>query len=105
MAEIKTYAVRYHGGMFGAGNGLRAQVHLFDGNNKMIGWVDFYDDLFPLPGDQVNDNGQIVISLRQGHISGIVDMLRNEGPVYIYWQEKIKNAYIGTSQEPVGEGE
>lgn len=103
MAEIKHYAIRIHGGIQGSGKGIRAQIHLFGEQNKLVGRVDFIDEGHTLLPDTKGD--MIQLSLPASQLSVVVDILRNEGPVYIEWQESIKNAYLGTGQEPVGEGE
>ena len=36
--------------------------------------------------------------------SYVIDMLRNEKPVYVHWREP-NTAYISTSREPIGEEE
>lgn len=105
MPQVHNYAVRFHGGPDGSGTGtnIRAQIHLFDGSNKMIGSVDFYESELELPAD--SNEGRIVLAMHTNMMHSVVDILRNEGPVYIEWQERLKNAYLGTSMEAVGEGE
>lgn len=105
MPEIKNYAVRFHGGPEGSGTGtqIRSQIHLFDASNKMVGSIDFFERGKELPADR--NEGRIVMAMYADMMRTVVDVLRNEAPVYFEWQERLKNAYLGTSQEPVGEGE
>ena len=103
MPEIKNYAVRFHGGPKGSGDGIRAQIHLFNEKNKMVGALDFYESGIALPMD--SQQPIIRMSLPANQIYAVVDLLRNEKPLFLEWQEGLKNAYLGTSQEPVGEGE
>lgn len=105
MKEIKRYALKIFGGPQGSGNGKRSSVYLFDKNNRGVGRIDFWDKGETLPADQYSDVEGILFSLHEDRMHDVVDMLRNEGPVFIAWQETLKNAYIGTSQEPVAEGE
>lgn len=37
--------------------------------------------------------------------SPLIDILRNEGPLYFYFNHSNKECYITTEDEPVGEGE
>lgn len=104
MPEIKNYAVRFHGGPKGSGTDIRAQIHLFDTTNRMIGWVSFYDRGYDLPEDEKTED-HLVVSMYTEVMQSVIDMLRNEEPIYLAWQPKIKNCYLGTGQEPVGEGE
>ncbi|MEM7367865.1 MAG: hypothetical protein AAF587_04645 [Bacteroidota bacterium] len=103
MPEIKHYAIRFHGGPEGSGEGIRAQIHLFDDSNRMVGAIDFLDGIDPLPEDTNQDF--IRMSMPSGLVHSVIDMLRNEKPIFLEWQDRLKNAFLGTSQEPVGEGE
>jgi hypothetical protein len=103
MPEIKNYAIRIHGGPTGEGHAIRAQVHLFDAHNHLMGAIDFFDAGHALPVDQRTDLIRMALHIEQ--LPAVVDMLRHESPVFLAWQERLKNAYLGTSQEPVGEGE
>ena len=103
MPEVKNYAVRFHGGPEGSGKGIRAQIHLFNDNNKMVGAIDFYDDGVLLPTDSLEP--MIRMSMPASQVYAVVDLLRNEKPLFLEWQKGLKNAYLATSQEPVGEGE
>lgn len=105
MKEIKRYAYKIFGGPKGSGNGKRASIYLFNKDNHAIGTVDFWEEGAILPADGLSETGLIQFSLHIGLMDSVVDMLRNEEPVFVAWQERLKNAYIGTSQEPVGEGE
>ena len=102
MPEIRQYAIRLHGGPEGPGRPLRAQIHLFDNDNRLAGVVDFYDANQRLPEDTKEELIRMALPASQLHAT--VDMLRNEGPIYLEWQSKLGNAYLATSQEPVGEG-
>ena len=93
------------GGPSGSGKGKRASIYLFDEQNRTAGTIDFWDASFALPADAISEKGNITFSLHIERLENVVDMLRNESPIFIAWQESLKNAYIGTSQEQVGEGE
>jgi hypothetical protein len=41
----------------------------------------------------------------QRQFSDSVDLLRNEEPVYFYWNDASKGVFLATSEEAVGEGE
>ena len=103
MPEVRQYAIRMHGGPQGSNDSIRAQIHLFDHQNKLVGAIDFFDDGVELPVDSRHDF--IRMALPAGQIHTVVDMLRNEGSIFLEWQEKLRNAYLATSQKPVGEGE
>ena len=104
MTEVKNYAVRIHGGSQGSGNGIRASVHLFDKNRMMIGFIEFVEKGYELKSDAYKEE-KVVMFLPISRLKDVVDMLRHESPVFMGWQPTLKNAFLGTSQEPVGEGE
>ena len=103
MKEVKHYAVRIHGGPKGSGDGSRASIHLFDKGNRMIGHISFKDNGLALNRDK-EENAVVSMDMPAANLTDVVDLLRNEGPIYIDWQSTLKNAYLGTAQEPVGEG-
>ncbi|MFK7969657.1 MAG: hypothetical protein AB8F95_04780 [Bacteroidia bacterium] len=104
MKEVKHYAVRIHGGPKGSGDGSRASIHLFDKKKRMVGHLSFMDAGVPLTADKISDD-VVYLALPSDQLSDVVDMLRYEKPIYVEWQASLKNAYLGTIQEPVGEGE
>ena len=69
----------------------------------MAGVIDFFDPKTTLPEDR---NEELIrMALPSDQLSAIVDILRNEKPIFLEWQKSLQNAYLATSQEPVGEGE
>ena len=61
------------------------------------------DEYLPPPREGMN--GIIYIAYRCDWLKGFVDMLRNESPVYFYWDEELKISRITTEDEVVGEEE
>lgn len=51
------------------------------------------------------DNVNYKVNIAADHFSDFIDILRNEKPLYFYFNNKTKLSYITTSDEPVGEGE
>lgn len=45
------------------------------------------------------------VSFRWPQLTSILDVLRNEGPLYFYFNDGEGRAYVTTAKEPVGEGE
>jgi len=50
-------------------------------------------------------NGFVSIEVGEFQMTSLVDMLRNERPVYFSWLEDTQTVRITTNQEPVGEQE
>ena len=103
MSEIKNYSIRINAGPDGSLNGCRAQIYLFGNDNTMDGMINFYEQGSEIPATK--NELYIVLSMPASRLHDVVDMLRNESPVYLRWQESTKNAYLSTGQEPTGEGE
>lgn len=103
MAEIKAYTVRFNGGPLGSGTGVVGQIMLFGTDNHLVGRIDFYPPGLKLPQDKNSDH--IVMAMETNMMQSVIDVLRHEKPMYIYWQVSLNNAFLGTSQEEVGEEE
>lgn len=98
---IKSYSVLFYGSPNGYQTN-RAQIQLVDTNNKVAAWVRFNDSGQFFENDYVKD-GIIRMHLPSAMFENIIDVLRNESPVYIYFAQG--RAFLGTSAEPIGEGE
>ncbi|MBL8384074.1 MAG: hypothetical protein JNM90_13405 [Burkholderiales bacterium] len=48
---------------------------------------------------------RVFVWLPASHFTPLVDLLRNEKPVYIRWDTESRHVTISTLDEPVGEGE
>lgn len=101
MAQIS----KYHVLMYGSPSGYqtnRAQIQLRDTNNKVAAWIRFND-----PGqffeNDYESNGIIRMHLPSHMFHSVIDILRNEKPIYIYFTAG--RAFLGTSEEPIGEEE
>ena len=68
----------------------------------MVAWIRFND-----PGqffeNDYEKNGIIRMHLPSPMLENVIDVLRNEKPVYIYFTAG--RGFLGTSSEPIGEGE
>ncbi len=63
----------------------------------------FVSDAGTLPPARAVD-GKYVLYYRRSRLSDVVDLLRNEGPIYLIW-DGAANTTLSTEYEPVGEGE
>lgn len=79
-------------------------ILLFDVSHRVRGVLRFRDE----KGDgeaAKHTGGAVYLWYRRALFPSIVDMLRNENPIYLLWDEASGQGYISTSTEPVGEGE
>jgi hypothetical protein len=81
----------------------RMLAYLYQNDNR-IATIFFQDDL---KAPHTDRHGQICIYYRMEDLHSVIDMLRNEKPIFLHYKEtsKITQAFLTTSKEPVGEGE
>lgn len=83
-------------------------VHLYDAVGNAVGHIEFQDDSATLRKSQGNDKS-VNTYYRRSMLPHIIDMLRNEEPLYWWWNidisGKIISVGISTSTEPIGEEE
>lgn len=103
MAEITHYSIRMYGGPDGSEAGIRAQIYLFGKGNTLDGLLQFWAEGFELPPSK--KELFITLNFNDSTLGAVIDMLRNESPIFLIWQEALQNGWIGTHQEPTGEGE
>ena len=100
MAEV----TKYHVLMYGSPDGYqtnRAQIALYGTDGKTIAYIRFNDPGMNFENDA--DGAQIKMHLPSTMFDGVLNVLQNEKPVYIYFAAG--RAFLSTSKEPVGEEE
>jgi hypothetical protein len=99
--EVTDYSILVYGSPQGYLTN-RAQIELHGADGKTVAWLRFND-----PGMFFEDDsllGDIIrMHLPSSMFQSVLDILRNEKPVYIYWAQN--RGFLSTSSEPVGEGE
>ncbi len=80
-----------------------AVIFLYDGAAEVIAEVLFVaDGKDPPPARRTN--GRHTLYYRRAQFAEVIDLLRNEGPVYLIWNGE-RNTTLSTGYEPIGEGE
>jgi hypothetical protein len=101
MPVVSSYSLLVYGSPSGYQTN-RAQIDLRDENGQSVAWVRFND-----PGmffeDDYESGGIIRMHLPSTMLASVLDVLRNEEPVYVYFAAG--RAFLGTASEPIGEGE
>jgi hypothetical protein len=83
-----------------------AKLYLLNAGGIAFGAVFFRPDTEVLPAPFIDGEGKYRISLHRAYLRDMVDMLRNEKPVFFnYWEGGGPNSHFGTQAEPVGDGE
>ena len=98
---VESYSVLFYGSPSGYQTN-RVQIQLSDANGKTLAWIRFNDPGMFFENDYERD-GIIRMHLPSTMFQNVLDVLRNEKPVYIYFVQN--RAFLGTSKEPIGEGE
>lgn len=102
MTEVTGYSVLFYGSQDGY-QGMRAQIGLKAPDGKSVAWVRFVDPGMAFPADYESD-GIIRMHLPSTVFQNVLDVLRNEKPVRVYFAQN--RGFLGTmTPEPVGEGE
>lgn len=84
----------------------KAAIVLLLNDNDLIcmaAFIDNGEEALPAPREGLN--GVVYVSYQYTWLRDILDMLRNEQPVYFIWNKNDQYAAITTEEEPIGEEE
>jgi hypothetical protein len=84
------------------GGDLAAFIHCYH-NGKNVMTCEFYQEGSALPQNR-NAGGRIRLTYHWSHFGAVLDVLRNEQPLYFGFIEPTKVGYVSAQDEPVGEG-
>jgi hypothetical protein len=99
--EITDYHILFYGSPEGYQTN-RAQISLYGADGKTAAFVRFNDPGMAFEND-AESGGIIRMHLPSTMFENVLDVLRNEKPVYIYFAQG--HGFLSTSKEPVGESE
>jgi len=103
--EIRKYDISYYAGSDPERARYRAMIGLRDKKGKAVGIAYFHPDGMTMPSAMLTDSGLIVLHYPASHFPAVVDLLRNERPVFLrYTAGEPPTVSIDTALEPVGEG-
>ena len=101
MAAVSSYSLLFYGSPTGYQTN-RAQIQLSDANGQTLAWIRFNDPGMFFENDY-ESNGIIRMHLPSAMFQSVLDVLRNEEPIHVYFTAG--RAFLGTSSEPIGEAE
>ena len=101
MTEVAAYSLLFYGGPDGYQTN-RAQIQLSGTDGDTLAWLRFNDAGMFYESDYQSD-GIIRMHLPSGMFHNVLDVLRNESPVHVYFAAG--RGFLGTSSEPIGEEE
>ncbi len=101
--EIKSYRIFLDEGS--QKNRSFTTINLFDTADDLIGVINFFEEELEVNGPK--DFDHVYLQYPISKFPYIVDVLRNEKPIFVgFWENKYgKYGRICTGKEPVGEGE
>lgn len=100
MPQVKSYHIL----IFGSPTGYqtnRSQISLYD-ENRVVAYLRFNDPGMTFENDYIS-GGIIRMHLPSSMFHSVIDILRNEKPVVVYFAAN--RGFLGTGLEPVGEEE
>ncbi len=99
--EITNYHILFYGSPEGYQTN-RAQISGYGEDGKTKVFIRFNDPGMAFENDE--DTGSYIKMHLPSHMfENVLDVLRNEKPVYVYFAAG--RAFLSTSSEPIGEGE
>ena len=101
--EIKSYSYLAYASRSST-NDIKAMI-MVNAEVEFLGYINFMTNGRPLP-KSVKQNGLYFFYYHFSDLPVVVDMLRNENPIFlIYVEDNSNNCRISTTLEAVGEGE
>ena len=83
-------------------SGTNAEIELIQGKRRLARL--HFTSQYTLKKAERNEAGEYVLYFSYDELDRVVDLLRNEKPVYLLWRGP-DDTRISTGPEPVGEGE
>lgn len=100
-----SFTVQSYEVMAFTGNAQPLRIFLRDNNDRYRGYIDFIDHYTDSHKYMIHSNGIINAFMPLKKFPAILDILRNEKPVYFALSERYEWAALKTGQEPTGEEE
>ena len=100
-SAIDKYKVVLYG-KAATGGDLVAFIHCYNNGANLMS-CEFYRDGSAVPQNR-NAGGRVGLTYPWSHFSSVLDVLRNEKPIFFGFIESTKVGYVSTQEEQVGEG-
>lgn len=107
MIYITVEIKKYRCALFSS-NDNPAKVSLYDVSNKEVATAYFRPEEGDLPQTHKDSRGKFRMYFRRSYLFDLIDLLRNEKPIYVHFWNKSGNnfnTHIATTKEPIGEDE
>ncbi|MBV9469730.1 MAG: hypothetical protein JO316_08130 [Abitibacteriaceae bacterium] len=109
--QIAAYRFHFYGHSQSADDTDRkAEIFLISTENSaqgpLVGRLMFYEpEVAATKQDRIDENGRTEAHLSIVALDAVLNVLRNEKPLTIMYDDQCQLAWLASSQEPVGEGE
>ena len=105
-SEINHYWVHFQsGGKEQSKVYPRALVKCYHDDDFVV-QVNFYPDGKTLPKNNYDKRNKLVyLRYPMSMYPNVIDLLRNEKPIYFSYSESLNMGYVRTGKEPIGEGD
>ena len=103
--QVDKYQYEFHQEMVNGSTRELTLLSLFDDSKNLLCGIAFVADDSDLMAPSESENGHVAIQLHAKSFAPILDMLRNEKPVYFSWWREAQSMRLSTAKEPVGEQE
>ena len=101
--DFDTYMYSAYSGRYDTTTNASA-IHLYNGYS-LVASLYFNYDTSLANRDPVESGGRVVLYYHMSMLDTIIDMLRNEDSVYLFYNISAKLGYLNTGKEEVGEEE
>ena len=102
--EIDKYRMYHYNVDFISRNKIVCIIVCYKGNT-MKGKLRFYEEGAVVPPSYKSDAGNLFLMFREKHLSDMLETLRQEKPLYIWYSDQYNLGRLQTFMEPVGEEE
>jgi len=104
--EVAEYRTYLNPGKHNHPSSYMALIALYDKDIKLVAQLSFFSPTSDSVDNPPNDTpyGYFIFSFHINEYPQVIDLLRNEKPVYIFFNGT-DHGYLSTSREPIGEEE
>lgn len=105
---VDGYQIQFFGKSTSAVAGVKAWLYLRSSEHEtgVAGAIGFYSlDALESQQDRLDALGRPLGHMSVTEIGTVLDLLRNENPIYVTWSDIRSQVFLETDPEPVGEGE
>ena len=102
--EIDTYRLYHYNVDSTSGNNVICSIYCFKGG-QFMGGLTFYKEGVTIPPSVKTTQGEPYLRFPENQLANIIETLRQEKPLYLWFNDISKYGGLKTSSEPVGEEE